>query len=325
MSISTKITAPVAVQTIHGDQFVRDEAPTAESGSLGKAMQPCAVGHTPPARAADAFPLTAEESGDFLRIVEATAKINRHYDLFRLLQGEVQRFIPHQILISAWGNFRDSNLKLDVISPIPGVRTGKLNGCGIEHLLKDLFTRWVANGRRNILLDNAATKPITSSICSCPLHLAMLGMGSLLVHGVHDERDEIDSLYVALNPGSIVNGRGSERFFSLVDPLIAQIDVAFRKVAAMKPAAITAAECAAPRSRNLSAREQEIMNWVTDGRTNVQIAEKLCISAFTVKNHMQRIFRLLGATNRTEAAAKHRPQDLQVLTEIAVGDNLRVT
>ncbi|MGC8074310.1 response regulator transcription factor [Salmonella enterica] len=39
------------------------------------------------------------------------------------------------------------------------------------------------------------------------------------------------------------------------------------------------------------------------GRTNAQIAEQLCLSQRTVKNHLQHIFRKLGAENRTAAAA----------------------
>ena len=320
----TSLISPERPSIVPGNQFVRDDAPTPKSGSLGNAIRVRAAGHKTPAPTADAFPLTAEESESLLRIIKATAKIDRHYDLFVLLQGEVQRFIPHQILISAWGDFRGSNLKLDVISPIPGVRTGKLNGCGIERLLQDLFTRWVANGRRKILLNNAAAKPITSSVCNCPLHSAMRRMESLLVHGIHEERDQIDSLYVALNPGSIVNGHGIERFFSLVDPLIAHIDAAFRKVAPLKSAATTAGANTSPRSEVLSAREHQIMRWLAEGKTNVGIAKIAGISSFTVKNHVQRIFSKLGATNRTEAVAKHRLEGLRVQTGIAVGDNTRV-
>jgi DNA-binding CsgD family transcriptional regulator len=56
----------------------------------------------------------------------------------------------------------------------------------------------------------------------------------------------------------------------------------------------------------LSVREKEIIAWVAEGRTNIQIAGILSISPFTVKNHVQRIIRKLGASNRTEAAVRYR-------------------
>jgi len=41
------------------------------------------------------------------------------------------------------------------------------------------------------------------------------------------------------------------------------------------------------------------------GKTNLEIAAALDISPFTVKNHVQRIFRKIGVTNRTQAAARY--------------------
>ncbi len=203
-----------------------------------------------------------------------------------------------------------------MISAIQGVRTGQINDCGIEDTLKGLYTRWVDGGRRPLLLDYTDAEGITDtscnpSLCSCTLNdcalrAALLQMRSVLVHGVRNERDDLDSLYVALNPASVKNGQSAERFFSLIDPVIAQIDVAFRKVAALKSAGTAAGKNAPRRPENLSAREQEIVRWIAEGKTNTEIGSILGISSFTVKNHAQRIFRKLDATNRTEAVAKYR-------------------
>ena len=53
----------------------------------------------------------------------------------------------------------------------------------------------------------------------------------------------------------------------------------------------------------LSAREIEVLQWVAKGKSNKQIAEKLFLSPFTVKNHIQNILKRMGAKNRVEAAA----------------------
>ena len=253
-----------------------------------------------------AFEMTADESERFLRIIRNVSQIRNHYELFFLLQGEIQHFISHQILIAAWGGFRDLKLTLDVVSALPGVRTGEVNGCGseVERMLKDLHDRWVANGRRKMLLINGSAKSITSSLCDCALHTSMRNMQSVLVHGFHDERDQTDSIYLALDPDSVINGRSVERFFPMVDPLIAQIDIAFQKMDALKSAGATAGMDASASPGNLSKRQREIMMWLAEGKTNAEIAAILGISSFTVKNHAQRIFRKLDATNRTEAVSK---------------------
>jgi len=53
----------------------------------------------------------------------------------------------------------------------------------------------------------------------------------------------------------------------------------------------------------LTAREFEIARFVTDGRTNVEIAEELGISRKTVSSHLEHIFAKLGIGRRAEIAA----------------------
>jgi len=58
----------------------------------------------------------------------------------------------------------------------------------------------------------------------------------------------------------------------------------------------------------LSLREKEILENLSTGLTNKQIAELLFISPFTVKRHIENIYRKLQAQNRTEllSKAKHK-------------------
>ncbi|MFY9329067.1 MAG: LuxR C-terminal-related transcriptional regulator, partial [Georgfuchsia sp.] len=53
----------------------------------------------------------------------------------------------------------------------------------------------------------------------------------------------------------------------------------------------------------LSQREFEIMHWVQLGKTNLEIGLILDISSFTVKNHLQRIFRKINVMNRAQAVS----------------------
>lgn len=53
----------------------------------------------------------------------------------------------------------------------------------------------------------------------------------------------------------------------------------------------------------LSSREQEICMMLVAGLTNSEIAEKLFISEFTVKDHVKNIFEKIGVANRSEVAA----------------------
>ena len=55
-------------------------------------------------------------------------------------------------------------------------------------------------------------------------------------------------------------------------------------------------------SWNLTAREAEVLGWVTRGKTNAEIAALLFISPLTVRKHLENSFTKLGVRSRTAAA-----------------------
>jgi DNA-binding NarL/FixJ family response regulator len=63
----------------------------------------------------------------------------------------------------------------------------------------------------------------------------------------------------------------------------------------------------------LTEREIEVLQWVTQGLSNKQIAGKLYISEHTVKFHVSSIYGKLGATNRAEAVRLGVQQGLVAL------------
>jgi DNA-binding CsgD family transcriptional regulator len=52
----------------------------------------------------------------------------------------------------------------------------------------------------------------------------------------------------------------------------------------------------------LSAREHEVLEWMTQGKTNAEIATILGISLHTVKRHVEKILQKLNVPNRSAAA-----------------------
>jgi DNA-binding NarL/FixJ family response regulator len=51
----------------------------------------------------------------------------------------------------------------------------------------------------------------------------------------------------------------------------------------------------------LSAREAQVMQLMTEGMTNRQIAARLCVTVHAVKFHLASIYRKFEVHNRTEA------------------------
>jgi DNA-binding NarL/FixJ family response regulator len=52
----------------------------------------------------------------------------------------------------------------------------------------------------------------------------------------------------------------------------------------------------------LSARQREILGYVVEGLSNAEIGGRLYLSESTIKQHLRAAYKLLGVSNRTEAA-----------------------
>jgi DNA-binding NarL/FixJ family response regulator len=57
-----------------------------------------------------------------------------------------------------------------------------------------------------------------------------------------------------------------------------------------------------PHLGELSARKREILEMVVEGSSNAQIAGRLYLSESTIKQHLRAVYKVLGVSNRTEAA-----------------------
>jgi len=55
---------------------------------------------------------------------------------------------------------------------------------------------------------------------------------------------------------------------------------------------------------DLTVRQRDILNLLTEGLSNKEIGRKLSLSHFTVRNHIAQVMRLLNASTRQEVVAR---------------------
>jgi transcriptional regulator EpsA len=254
--------------------------------------------------------LDAQEGARFLSILCASRLIRRQGDLFGWLK-DAQEFLPHQMLIAAWGDFQRWNVKSEIVSHLPGMRFAQARGCMLDDVLREGYSQWLRGGREPLVLGAVAIGALRRP-CNCPLHSALRGMRSVLVHGVRDKLSGCDSLYIALDAKCFFAAGDHSRFISVAHLLLCQLDSVWRRLAAFRLDNLPAAHAITlPRALELSARERQILVSLSRGSTNNDIAESLAISLFTVKNHVKRIFRKIGVSNRTQAAARFNQEFLR--------------
>jgi DNA-binding NarL/FixJ family response regulator len=56
----------------------------------------------------------------------------------------------------------------------------------------------------------------------------------------------------------------------------------------------------------LSVRQREILGYVVEGLSNAEIGRRLYLSESTIKQHLRAVYKVLGVSNRTEAAKTMR-------------------
>jgi len=248
---------------------------------------------------------SAEHLQRYAKIIEEGVTVRSHVDLLRWLQGEMQHCLPHEIMLAAWGDFDSNLIQHDVVSALPGVRTDPVNPARFSPLLGDLYNCWVERDKTPYTLDIGTSGLLLEGWrLQCSLGQALQGMRSSLLHGISDKRGRHDCLYVFFSSKNNLNSST----LSAIEILLPYLDTALRRVAPLSypscAGGVLLADSLESEDHGLSERESEIMNWVKMGKTNGEIGSILSISAFTVKNHLQHIFKKLDVYNRMQAVSK---------------------
>ena len=262
--------------------------------------------------------LSADHLPRYFRIIQEGIAVRHHCDLLKWLQGEVQHYLPHEIMVAAWGDFGADSTYYDIVSALPGVRTAYSEPAALSPLLRELYNRWVELGRMPVaasmsdlgMSDLCMSEVGTGKSCmlrpgrslQCSFGKALRGMHSLLLHGISDKRGQHDCLYVIFSSQEGFN----DSTLSAMEILLPYLDNALRRVAPLPRPCRTPLLPASADGEDfgLSERETEIMGWVRKGKTNAEIGSILCISSYTVKNHLHQIFRKLDVYNRMQAVSK---------------------
>lgn len=247
--------------------------------------------------------LSADHLQRYSRILREGIAVRRHLDLLTWLQGEVQHYLPHESMLAAWGDFGSNFIRYDIVSRLPGVRTAHLKPANLLPVLRELYKYWVEMGKMPCASGiGRSDSPRANGGLQCSFAGFMQGMRSSMLHGLRDHRGRHDCLYV------FFSSRDELEISTLnaMEILLPYLDTALRGIEPLSPSGKERFVMDSEESEGyrLSERENEIMDWVKIGKTNAEIAHILSISSFTVRNHIQHIFKKLEVYNRLQAVSK---------------------
>ncbi|MCX2861167.1 helix-turn-helix transcriptional regulator [Paucibacter sp. PLA-PC-4] len=228
-----------------------------------------------------------------VRTTEAALSLRHGAQFFVWTQGSLQQLLPHQLLLCGayQRSHRELGFELFNSKPLPAALATLLSSRGAA-LPAQLQSLWLSGGCRPLRVQ----LPADSGEPVCGL-LRQAGYGELLVHGVSRPQrpSEIESFFVLARQ----DGGYSEHQQVLLQLLMPHLHSSWLRVRAEVPEPAAGPQAGV----SLTQRELEVLEGLRRGLSNHDIGRSLDISALTVKNHVQRILRKLGASNRAHAVA----------------------
>jgi len=270
----------------------------------------------------DDWPLDADA---VVRLLQATTDVYRRHQFFRWVRTHLAAFVPHDVL--SCGTFEHARrvLEFDLFDTVVLGTEVSVAFCDAQsQLMRLVLPVWLGSGQQATIVPLPSADHALTPLVGPWRALANKGITELLVHGVmrSDQPREIDSFFVLAVVGRD-HASQATRSLNLLMPYLhstyARVRVTERESLSSPmamPRAQTQAQAMPLQARNtpLTQRERQILAWVREGKSNLEIGTGLSISALTVKNHVQNILRKLEASNRTQAVAKATSMGLLGLT-----------
>lgn len=241
--------------------------------------------------------LNDSEREALLLNIDVSLRVHTRPQLFSWVQGALHSLVPHEVLLCGLQEGRQAPMRVDSFSTAP-VDMEKLKETFQQDvsLVPALVKLWEEN-RCRAITSETERGPFASGALA--RGLAAAGAPSVLAHGTHDASGDLVSFFVfAARPGTL---SGKQAYIAdLVVPYLhaawvrSQVTWPLDRASATKPA----------KAGLLTPREQQILQWIYHGKSNIEIGMILEISPLTVKNHVQKTLRKLNVLNRTQAVGK---------------------
>lgn len=250
--------------------------------------------------------IAPDQSEVLLRVIEAAPQVCRRHQFFVWTQGDFQRWLPHKISICGSYDRDQRDVVFDIFNSIP-LPDAVVQG--LRSIRSDVVQAGLIAWRKS--RSQAAVLSLRRDVLPQPLSLALLELGydQIMVHGLTrpGRADELESFFMFAQPRAEY-GETTQQALDMLLPCVhmayQRVCVTERQMDSGRSMSFASSGQGLPRPTPITEREREILLWVRDGLSNQQISEKLGISALTVKNHVQKILRKLGAANRAQAVAK---------------------
>ncbi len=250
--------------------------------------------------------LSSQHAHALVRAIETAVEVRRRYQFFVWSQSYLQALVPHQLAVCGAYQRARKDMSFEAFNTIP-VAPALLSTVtdGGSALLQQVVGCWIERRGRALTLD---LKSLTGVAAGGERdRLVEAGFHDLLVHGISRPQrpSELESLFIfasRLRRSTAQQAMYLELLLPHVHATWLRVQATERELSVVQGSTVSLrVESNRPL---ITDRESQILYWVREGKSNQEIGDQLGISVLTVKNHVQKILRKLGAANRAQAVAK---------------------
>jgi transcriptional regulator EpsA len=238
------------------------------------------------------YKLSSEEQKSFLKLCETGLLVSSHMEFETWLRTRVRTFFPYGIMVAVLGSILDGIIFVERAISVDFPESF-VPHCPERTRLADrpLVAQWYREREPQIINEEEASQLLS------PFELQQLHLfdkKNVAAHGMIDIRGRSGSYFsFSRIPGPLTDQH--RRKLKLMVPQLHQVICKLQE-----PASPHYTQA----NGRLSPRQSEILQLISQGKTNREIAAKLQRKESTVRNHVHTILSNLGVANRAEATAR---------------------
>lgn len=259
--------------------------------------------------------LSRREEEQVVRAIEAGLDVQRLRHLFTWSQGQLRGLLPHSIMVCLRLGESDEVLHVECLNSLPREAAELQRLCDpTDGLALRLARHCRDRGLLACLIAGAPLPPDVAGPAGRPASGESASLAQFRSELAQHQLDNALAQGTERLPGGAtffvlfaISGGPSSRHAFFLSLMLPYLHMAFLRVIANREGV------AAPSTQatTLTMREIEVLGWVHKGKSNPEIGQILDLSALTVKNHLQKIYRKLQVNNRVQALS--RCQELKLL------------
>lgn len=240
----------------------------------------------------DAIAFSSEESEHLARILLASTRVSQRHHFFSWVHGPLQSLIPHEILLCGVAD-ESGQLQHEVFTACRYFRDEHFERVchPAQGLLPQLAQEWQESCRPRLIA------PVSDdTMTGWSVRLTELELKNIAYHGMVWINGQLKG-YASFSRVSIAFDARLELYLEILLPHV--LSTLVRVLVNENRHSIQQS-----RPSILTARESEVLRWVSEGKTNDEIAVILNLSMLTVKNHLRHAMQKLHVRTRGQAVTR---------------------